>query len=95
MLFPLFFSMHAFPDTTWFWECDTHDVHGKGVGMDRVRAWTGCRHGQGVGMDRVQAWTRHGHGQGVGKGMAGTWLTLSYELGARTMVRKDGSQGAR
>ena len=108
MLLPLFFTMRAFPNTTWFWECDTHDVHGEGVGMDRarawtgrghgqgagmdrVRAWTGHGHGQGVGMDRVRAWTRHGHGQGVGEGVAGTWLTLSYELGARTMARKDGS----
>ena len=100
MLFLLFFSMRALPDT--------HDMHGEGTGMDRVRAWTGCGHGQGAsmvrvwawtgyghgqgaGMDRVWAWTRHGHGQGTGEGVAGTWLTLSYELGARTMVRKDGS----
>ena len=83
MLFPLFFSMRALPDT--------YDVHGKGVVIDRGQAWTGCRHGQGAGMDRMWAWTRHGHRQGMGKGMAGTWLTLSYDLGAWTMARKDGS----
>ena len=68
--------MCALPDTTWFWECDTHDVHSEGVGMERAWEWTGCGHGQGAGIDRVWAWTGHGHGQGVGEGMAGTWLTL-------------------
>ena len=62
MLLPLFFTMRALPDTTWFWECDTHDVHSEGVGMDRVRAWTGCRHGQGMGMDR--AWAKAWLGRG-------------------------------
>ena len=83
MLFPLFFSMCALPNT--------HDMHGEGVGIDRVQAWTGRGHGQDAGMDRVQAWTGRGHGQGRGEGMAGTWLTVSYEWGAQTMVRKDGS----
>ena len=64
MLLLLFFTMHALPDTTWFWECDTHDVHGEGVGMDRVQAWTGRGHGQGVGMDRVRAWTGCGRRRG-------------------------------
>ena len=33
--------MCALLNTTWFWECNTHDVHGEGVGIDRVWAWTG------------------------------------------------------
>ena len=45
-------------------------------------------------MVKVWAWKGCRHGQGVGKGMAGTWLTLSYELGEQAMARKDGSQGA-
>ena len=76
MLFPLFFSMCALPDTTWFWECDTHDMHGEGLGIDRAWAWTGRGHGQGAGMDRAWAWTGRGHGQGMGmdRAWAKVWL---------------------
>ena len=76
MLFLLFFSMRALPDTTWFWECDTHDMHGEGMGIDRAWAWTGCGHGQGVGMDRVWAWTGCGNGQGMGmdRAQVKAWL---------------------
>ena len=76
MLLPLFFTMRALPDTTWFWECSTHDVHSEGVGMDRARAWTGRGHGQGAGMDRARAWTGRGHGQGMGmdRVWAKVWL---------------------
>jgi len=62
VLFLLFFSMHTFPNTTWFWECDTHDMYGEGAGMERVQAWKGCRHGQGTGMDRARAKAWLGHG---------------------------------
>ena len=80
--------MCALPNTTWFWECDAHDVYREGMGMERARAW------KGAGMERVWAWKGRGHGQGADEGVAGTWLTLPYELGAWATVRKDGSQGA-